>query len=145
MAPFEASSRNEPRPMNFQLRRNAHASHNHTQGCAKEGLSVFSTLDKCVTLPGRRLLRSWLQRPVASLPEINRRQEVRSRAIRKTLCRSRRQRRRRPRRHLVSCCCYHPCHDPLSRAARRAACCEAPPQQQTPPVQQQGRTAANRL
>lgn len=33
-------------------------------GRAKEGLSVFSTLNRCYTVQGKRLLRSWLARPI---------------------------------------------------------------------------------
>ncbi|GMY24670.1 DNA mismatch repair protein MSH5 isoform X7, partial [Fagus crenata] len=42
-------------------------------GRAKEGFSVFGMMNKCVTLMGRRLLRSWFLRPILDLENLNRR------------------------------------------------------------------------
>jgi DNA mismatch repair protein MSH5 len=36
-------------------------------GRAKEGLSVFGLLNRCVTPPGRRLLRLWFARPLVDM------------------------------------------------------------------------------
>eukprot|EP00887_Chlorella_sp_A99_P001023 scaffold14.g1023.t1 len=40
-------------------------------GSSKEGFSVFSTLCRCVTPPGRRLLRLWFARPIIHLGVLN--------------------------------------------------------------------------
>eukprot|EP00899_Mesostigma_viride_P028708 jgi/Mesvir1/9021/Mv21306-RA.1 len=45
-------------------------------GKAKEGFSLFGMLNKCVTVAGRKLLRSWFLRPVASLEIITERQDA---------------------------------------------------------------------
>ncbi|KAK9812016.1 hypothetical protein WJX73_009003 [Symbiochloris irregularis] len=43
-------------------------------GQAKEGLSVFGMLNKCVTPMGRRLLQLWFLRPIINLEVITERQ-----------------------------------------------------------------------
>ncbi|XP_028796757.1 DNA mismatch repair protein MSH5 [Neltuma alba] len=40
-------------------------------GRAKEGFSVFGMMNKCVTPPGRRILRSWFLRPILDLEILN--------------------------------------------------------------------------
>ncbi|XP_054790534.1 DNA mismatch repair protein MSH5-like isoform X1 [Prosopis cineraria] len=40
-------------------------------GRAKEGFSVFGMMNKCVTPPGRRILRSWFLRPVLDIEILN--------------------------------------------------------------------------
>ncbi|GAV72902.1 MutS_V domain-containing protein/MutS_III domain-containing protein, partial [Cephalotus follicularis] len=40
-------------------------------GRAKEGLSVFGMMNKCVTPMGRRLLRNWFLRPILDLENLN--------------------------------------------------------------------------
>lgn len=42
-------------------------------GAAKEGLSVFGLVDRCVGAPGRRLLRLWFARPLVDLEAIEER------------------------------------------------------------------------
>mmetsp|Transcript_10628 Transcript_10628/g.40026 ORF Transcript_10628/g.40026 Transcript_10628/m.40026 type:complete len:827 (-) Transcript_10628:426-2906(-) len=42
-------------------------------GRAKEGYSLFALLDRTVTLPGRRCLRSWMQRPLLDGSQIQER------------------------------------------------------------------------
>lgn len=36
-------------------------------GAAKEGFSVYGSLNRCVGGPGKRLLRAWLLRPLVDL------------------------------------------------------------------------------
>lgn len=36
-------------------------------GSSKEGFSVYGTLNRCVGAPGKRLLRTWLLRPLVDL------------------------------------------------------------------------------
>lgn len=40
-------------------------------GKAKEGFSLFGLLNKCVTQPGRKLLRLWFLRPILDLSTLN--------------------------------------------------------------------------
>ena len=40
-------------------------------GKAKEGLSVYGVLNKCVSPPGKRLLRLWLLRPLVDVPALH--------------------------------------------------------------------------
>lgn len=43
----------------------------HTAGQSKEGFSVFGVLNKCVSAPGKRLLRLWFVRPIVNLSVLN--------------------------------------------------------------------------
>ncbi len=56
-------------------------------GGTKKG-SLLSTLDKTKTAMGSRLLRTWIERPLAELPEITRRQNAVSELLTDTVLRS---------------------------------------------------------
>ena len=51
-------------------------------GTAKEGFSLFGLLNKCITQMGRRLLKTWMQRPVLNLEVI----ETRLNAVDHLVC-----------------------------------------------------------
>jgi DNA mismatch repair ATPase MutS len=48
----------------------------HRLGKAKEGFSVFGVLNKCVSAPGKQLLKMWLMRPLVDLKQITVRQDM---------------------------------------------------------------------
>eukprot|EP00892_Ulva_mutabilis_P006562 jgi/Ulvmu1/4278/UM198_0002.1 len=45
-------------------------------GMCKEGYSVFSMLDRCVTAKGKKLLQDWIEAPIADITELRRRQDA---------------------------------------------------------------------